>query len=137
MLVSSRRILNVLLCRLYNLPSCSVSLSAGNDSYQCQDKRTQNCTNIPLRLLDCLGFAIPFCALGAFADFGVVVFFRFEGGGGGDGCGAGAGAGAGLITGELKKTDGEGIVIVSISSISGDDALAIPGGAVLNPSSGR
>ena len=61
---------------------------------------------IPLRLLDCLGFVIPFCFLVVFADFVVVVGFRFGGGGGG--------FGAGFVTGEDRKADGDGIVMVSI-----------------------
>ena len=48
----------------------------------------------------------------------MVVLLRF---GGGE---AGGGSGAGLITGESRKTDGDGIVIVSISSISGTRTLA-------------
>lgn len=61
----------------------------------------------PLRLLDCLGFVIPFCFFVVFAGFVVVVDFRFGGGGGG-------GFGAGFITGEDRKADGDGIVMVSI-----------------------
>jgi hypothetical protein len=57
--------------------------------------------------LDCLGFAIPFCFLAVFADFVVVVDFRFGAGGGG-------GFGAGFVTGEDRNADGDGIVMVSI-----------------------
>jgi hypothetical protein len=63
--------------------------------------------DIPLRLFDCLGFAIPFCVLVVFADFVVAEGFRFGGGGGG-------GSGAGFITGEDRNADGDGIVMVSI-----------------------
>ena len=62
--------------------------------------------HIPLRLLDCFGFIIPLCFLVVFVDFVVVVCFRFGGGGGG--------FGAGFITGEDRKADGDGIVMVSI-----------------------
>lgn len=87
--------------------------------------------NIPLRLLDCLGFATPLFFLGALAAFAVVVGFRFGG------VGEGGGSGAGLITGESRKTDGEGIVIVSISSTSGTRTLATPVGGGSSPASAR
>jgi hypothetical protein len=54
-----------------------------------------------------LGFDMPFCFLAVFADLVVVVGLRFEGGGGG-------GFGAGFMTGEDRKADGDGIVMVSI-----------------------
>ena len=65
--------------------------------------------NIPLRLLDCLGLETPFCFFVVLADLVVVVGLRFGGGGG---------SGAGLRTGEERKADGDGIVIVSILTAS-------------------
>ena len=72
--------------------------------------------NVPLRLLDCLGFDMPFCFLGVLADLGAVEGLRFGGGGG---------SGAGLITGDERNADGDGIVIVSILTASCRDALAL------------
>jgi hypothetical protein len=72
-----------------------------------------------------------FCFLVASAGFEVdVVLFLGTGGGGG-------GSGAGLITGESRKTDGDGIVMVSISSTSGARTLATAVGRELNPAPGR
>jgi hypothetical protein len=86
--------------------------------------------NVPFLLLDCLGFAAPFCFLGGLAGFGVVVFLRF----GGE---AGGGSGAGLTSGESRKTDGDGIVMVSISSTSGTQTLAAAVGGDTSPAPGR
>lgn len=64
---------------------------------------------IPLRLLDCLGFTIPDGFLVVTVFFVAVEGLRLGGGGG---------SGAGLSTGEDRKADGDGIVIVSILTIS-------------------
>lgn len=64
--------------------------------------------DIPLRLLDCLGLIIPFDFLVVPAEVLVVVDLRFCGGGGGGLDSADS------STGDDKKADGEGIVIVSI-----------------------
>lgn len=61
--------------------------------------------NIPLRLLDCLGFDMTFCFFVVLADLGVAEGLRFGGGGG---------SRPGLSTGDERNADGEGIVIVSI-----------------------
>ena len=68
--------------------------------------------DIPFRLLDFLGFVIPFSFLDAAADCLTVARLRV--GGGGRRGGAGGGVEAGLMTGEERKADGEGIVIASI-----------------------
>lgn len=73
-------------------------------------------SNIPLRLLDCLGFDIPFCFFAVLADLGVAVGLRFGGGGG---------SGAGFNTGEERKADGDGIVIVSILTVSYRDTSTL------------
>ena len=74
---------------------------------------------------------VPFCFLVASAGFEIdVVLFFGSGGGGG-------GSGAGLITGESRKTDGDGIVIVSISSTFGARTLATAVGRELSPAPGR
>lgn len=67
--------------------------------------------DVPLRLLDCLGFTIPACffAEPELEAFDVVVGLRFGGGGG---------FGAGFNTGEDRNADGDGIVIVSILTVS-------------------
>jgi hypothetical protein len=83
----------------------SNSKSASIPAYQTQDKGTPNSANLPLRLLDCLGLTIP-------VFFFVPVVDAFEGGG--LRLGAGGGSGAGLMTGEVRKAVGDGIVIVSI-----------------------
>jgi hypothetical protein len=69
--------------------------------------------------------------LGARAGFAAVALLRFGGGG------AGGGSGAGFITGESRKTDGDGIVIVSISSISGTRTLANAVRGGVNPAPAR
>jgi hypothetical protein len=58
--------------------------------------------------LDCLGFTTPFCFFVVLADLFVVEDLRFGGGG----------SGAGFMTGEDRKADGDGIVIVSILTAS-------------------
>lgn len=66
----------------------------------------------PLRLLDCLGFTIPAGFFAVTAGLVVVEGLRLGVGGGG------GGSGAGLRTGEERKADGDGIVIVSILKVS-------------------
>jgi hypothetical protein len=78
-------------------------------SYHCQDKTTTDAPNVPLRLLDCLGLETPFCFFVGLADLVVVEGLRFGGGGG---------SGAGFKTGEERKADGDGIVMVSILTAS-------------------
>lgn len=77
-----------------------------------------------MRLLDCFGFTPPACFLAVLAAFGVVVDLRFVDGGGG-------GFGGGFITGEFKKADGDGMVIVSISGSDTIQPLANPATAIL------
>ena len=77
-------------------------------SYQSHDKTRTCLPHIPLRLLDCLGFNMPFCFFGVLAGLGAVEGLRFGGGG----------IGAGFNTGEERKADGDGIVIVSILTVS-------------------
>jgi hypothetical protein len=72
--------------------------------------------DVPLRLLDCLGFTIPACFFAEFAAFDVVEGLRFGGGGG---------SGAGFKTGEDRKAVGDGIVIVSILTISYADPSTV------------
>lgn len=82
----------------------AVSPALPLQSALCSDKPTLPPADLPLRLLDCLGFTIPFCFFAVFAGFVAGVVFRFGGGG----------FGAGFITGEDRKADGDGIVMVSI-----------------------
>ncbi len=79
------------------------------NAYLREDKTTILPADVPLRLLDCLGFAMPLCFFSALADLVVAVDLRFRDGA--EGCG---GFGAGFRTGEERKTDGDGIVMVSI-----------------------
>jgi hypothetical protein len=72
--------------------------------------------NVPLRLLDCLGLDIAFCFFAVLVDLGVAVGLRFGGGGG---------SGAGFTTGEERKAEGDGIVIVSILTISYRDTSTL------------
>jgi len=51
---------------------------------------------------------MPFCFFGVLAGLGAVEGLRFGGGG----------IGAGFNTGEERKADGDGIVIVSILTVS-------------------
>ena len=81
--------------------------------------------------MDCFGFVAPSCFLWAFVVFAVVTLFRF---GGGE---AGGGSGAGLIVGESRNTDGDGIVMVSISNISGKQTFATAGEWGVSPAPGR
>lgn len=83
--------------------------SAMTSGINIEDKRAQSFMNIPLRLLDCLGFVPPLDAFGTFASCFALVDLHFGG--------AVVGGGfAGWITGDDKKADGDGIVIVSILS---------------------
>jgi hypothetical protein len=72
--------------------------------------------NIPLRLLDCLGFDILSCFLVVLTDLVVVEGLRFGGGGG---------SGAGFKTGEERNADGDGIVMVSILTGSYPDTSTL------------
>ena len=65
----------------------------------------------------------------ASAGFDADVLLLFGGGGGG------GGSGAGLISGESRKTDGDGIVMISISSTSGARTLAAVVRRELSPAS--
>jgi hypothetical protein len=82
-------------------------------------REIQTPIDVPLRLFDCLGFSTPSDFLIFFAGLGVVVAFRFAGGGGG--------FGTALITGELRKAVGDGIVMVSIfrASCKGTSAILV------------
>ncbi len=77
-------------------------------SYHCQDKTRTYAPNIPLRLLDCLGFTIPVGFLDGAAVFVGGAGLRFGGGG----------SGAGFKTGSERNEVGLGIVMVSISITS-------------------
>jgi hypothetical protein len=79
--------------------------------YHFQDKAVIGAADVPLRLLDCLGFTIPVCFFAELelVAFGVVLGLRFGGGGG---------FGAGFNTGEDRNAVGDGIVIVSILTVS-------------------
>jgi hypothetical protein len=72
--------------------------------------------NLPLRLFDCLGFSVPLCFFVALTGFVVVVGLRFGGGGGSGAC---------FNTGEDRKADGDGIVIVSILTASYTDTSTL------------
>lgn len=69
--------------------------------------------DIPFRLFDCFGFTAPVSFFPPTVDLSATFFgplaFRL---GGAD---LGGGSGAGLITGDDKKTEGDGIVMVSIA----------------------
>jgi hypothetical protein len=96
-----------LLCKLCNLKISFVSMKlVRGNSYQSDDKTMERESDIPFRLLDCLGFVMPVSFFAEGLDAFEVDCFRFLGGG--------AGLGAGVMTGEERKADGEGIVIVSI-----------------------
>jgi hypothetical protein len=107
MMVSFRRTSIVSPCTLYIL-SGRYPISP----YRCQDKTSYCRPNLPLRLLDCLGFDIPSCFFVIFAGLAVVEGLRFGGGGG---------SGAGFKTGEERNADGDGIDIVSIVTASYTD----------------
>lgn len=83
--------------------------------YHRQDKTAEDQKYPPLRLFDCLGLTTPFCFFAVAVFFVVVEGLRFLGGGGG--------SGAGFRTGEERKADGLGIVMVSILIASGIEAL--------------
>jgi hypothetical protein len=104
MTVSFHRTSIVSPCTLYIL-----SKKYHISSYHSQDKTGTCLLNIPLRLLDCLGFEMPFCFFGVLAGLGAVDGLRF----GGEGA-----FGAGFKTGEERNADGDGIVIVSILTTS-------------------
>jgi len=81
-----------------------------------------------LRLLDCLGLTIPFCFLTVVTGLVVVVTFRFGGGGG---------SGAGFNTGDERNAEGDGIVIVSILTVSYTDTSTALEPVMLNTLSRR
>jgi hypothetical protein len=112
-MVSFHRISIVSPCTLYIL---SNNVPSAFCPYHCHDKTSLRMCNVPLRLLDCLGLDIPFCFFAVLVDLGVAVGLRFGGGGG---------SGAGFTTGEERKADGDGIVIVSILTISYRDTSTI------------
>lgn len=105
MMASFRRISIVSLCMLYILQEVNTTLIRSSQVY------------VPFRLFDCFGFVIPVSFFVVLATFLVdLTVFRFGGGGG---------SGAGLITGEERKTEGDGIVMVSILITSLDDTLTL------------
>ena len=114
MMASFHRILIASLCMLYILQESQHHhpLIRGPTGKEKEDK--------PFLLFDCFGFTTApvsfFVGLVAvFVDL-LVLDFRLGGGGG---------SGAGLITGEARKTEGDGIVIVSILITSLGDTLTL------------